>query len=274
MASFSHIPKRAVQHGQHTPSMDVAPTSLKPGQTELHRTGLYTTEANAAKDILDVEPAMVEDRQPASEYGKRVSNATAVKDYLPANLAKPTRRAEQDQGDHKSAAHWKTEYTAVSTESASRRATPRLTAAKILEGKQKPTPRSCTARGEVDSCYAVDFGRHGSDPRNKMDYSSDKMPVIKSVLTAGTPQGTLHAPGYQGFIPSYPGFNKDLNRIANGETIRSTDKTNIVQIFHTNLVGYDGHTPASVLNDHGPFRQTNLTVFGRDFQPHKTGALK
>lgn len=268
MAPTTHVPKRAVQHSIFTPSQEVTPIALKPGQTELHFNGLYTSEIKVTTNCRE-KPALLQDSQNISEYANSINSATQVKDYV--NTVRPRRFEEKEKGESKSAAHWRSEYAASSTEGASRMVTPRMTAAQILASRHMPIPRSCKPRGETDTCHLADFGRQGSDPRDKVAAGSTKCPLFKSSLTAGTHKGTLHPPGYQGFIPSYPGFSGALNRIEQGETLRSTDKTNIVQIFHKNLVGYAGHVPMSVTNELGPRKPSSLTIFDHDFQPHKMG---
>ncbi|CAK9023362.1 unnamed protein product [Durusdinium trenchii] len=98
------------------------------------------------------------------------------------------------------------------------------------------------------------------------------MPFFKNDLTAGSTKGTNHIPGYQGSVPTYPGFSESHLRAAGGTQPRSVDKTNIIHIFHRELVGYAGHVPEAACNDLGGRQPTDLTTFGHDFKPH-TGAL-
>ncbi|CAE7598023.1 unnamed protein product [Symbiodinium natans] len=153
-----------------------------------------------------------------------------------------------------------------------RRPTPQLTAQQILARRVVATPRSCISKVLDLSGHTADFGRHGSNPREKISPWEDKMPVFKSDLTAGTTKGTFHIPGYQGVTPSCPGFSEHQLRVARAQA-RSVDKTNIVQIFHQEVVGYGGHVPEAVCNDFGGRKPTDLTTFGHDFKPHKAGAL-
>eukprot|EP00931_Biecheleriopsis_adriatica_P111086 TRINITY_DN85428_c0_g1_i1.p1 TRINITY_DN85428_c0_g1~~TRINITY_DN85428_c0_g1_i1.p1 ORF type:complete len:290 (-),score=50.44 TRINITY_DN85428_c0_g1_i1:158-976(-) len=269
--THSHVPKRAVQHGIFTPSEEISPPSLKPGQKELRPLGLYTAEVG----YKGVAGQVIQDRGFETEYSEQVSKATGTEDYKnPRRPIRTDRRANAESKDSTGAAHWVSEYRQSSTEGASRMATPRMTAQEILASRQIPAPPSCISRAPETSCYGADFGRHGSDPRDKVSIMDTKLPVFKSNLTAGTPRGTAHIPGYQGFIPSHPGCNEPLQKAASGESMRSIDKTNIEQIFHKDLVGYAGHNPQAVINDFGGRKPTKLTIFGRDFQPHKTGALR
>jgi len=136
-----------------------------------------------------------------------------------------------------------------------------------------PTPRSCVSKVPNLSSHTADFGRHGSNPRDKISPWDAKLPVFKSDLTAGSAKGTFHIPGYQGVIPSYPGFSAHQLRVVKGAKARSVDKTNVLQIFHKEIVGYGGHVPEAVSTDYNGRKPTDLTTFGHDFKPHKTGAL-
>lgn len=270
-AVHSHVPKRAVQHGIYTPSEEISPPSLKPGQKELRTLGLYTSEVSYRGSA----GSTLQDRGFTTEYTEQVSKATCTEDYKnPRRPIRTDRRANAESIDYTGASHWSSEYRQSSTEGASRMATPRMTAVEILASRQIPPPPNCISRAPELSCYLADFGRHGSDPRDKVSTMDTKLPVFKSDLTAGTPIGTSHIAGYQGFIPSHPGCNEMLQKAASGECMRSTDKTNISQIFHKDLVGYAGHIPQAVLNDFGGRKPSKLTIFGKDFQPHKTGALR
>eukprot|EP00440_Ansanella_granifera_P001668 gb/GFBE01001798.1/.p1 GENE.gb/GFBE01001798.1/~~gb/GFBE01001798.1/.p1 ORF type:complete len:273 (+),score=34.87 gb/GFBE01001798.1/:1-819(+) len=269
----AHVPRRAVGHGIYCPNEEIAPPCLKPGQKSLYSQGLYTAEVSY-KDSSRQEPNLLQDRQNETEYAKVFSKATAPEDYKNTVRArKATTERTGEALECTGGAHWCSEYRQATSQTASRMTTPRMPAQEILASRAEPVGRSCVSRAPDSSCYASDFGKHGSNPRDKVSRTDAKLPVFKSPLTAGTPRGTSHIPGYQGFIPSYPGFNEPLLRAASGDAMRSTDKTNITQIFHKDLVGYAGHVPMDVSNDFGGRKPTNLTVFGHDFQPHKTGAL-
>lgn len=284
-ADHSHVPKRAVQSGLYTPGEEILPVHLKPGQKELHSKGLYTAETSYVKPQ---EPCILQERGYESEYTKHLATTTAPDDYR--NPVKPLKKAvlarTSVDSEKTGGSHWVSEYRARASEGASKWQTPRETAT-LPEGAsrmQTPrmaaghiighTPASCVSRVEDSSMYLTDFGRHGSNPRDSLSPHHIKLPVFKSALTAGTPRGTSHIPGYQGFIPSYPGFNASLLRVADGDFVRSTDKTNMAQVYHKNLVGYAGHEPAAVINEFGPRKPSTLTIMGHDFQPHKNGAMR
>jgi len=272
-----HIPKRAVQNGIYMPSEEVPPVALKPGQKDLQSSGFYTAEVGYTRHPEKQEPATLQDRGIDSEYSKLISKASVPEDYK--NPVRPHRKAVFERSGPEGSeavggSHWVSEYRAASSEGASRMATPRMTAEQILASKAKTVPQSCVSRTADHSCYLADFGRHGSNPRDKLSKFSSHLPVSKNAMTAGTPRGTAHIPGYQGFIPSYPGFNEPLLRAASGENTRSIDKTNIIHIFHKDLIGYSGHVPEDVNNDFGGRKPNTATVFGHDFQPHKKGALR
>lgn len=272
-ADHSHVPKRAVQSGLYTPGEEILPVPLKPGQKELHTNGLYTAETTYGKPQ---EPTLLQDRGSESEYTKHLAKTTVPEDYR--NPVKPLKKAvlarTTEDSEKTGGSHWVSEYRAKSLEGASRMQTPRMTAGHILAGRGGHTPASCVSRVQDSSMYLTDFGRHGSNPRDSISPQDSKLPVFKSGLTAGTPRGTSHIPGYQGFVPSYPGFNESLLRVAEGDFLRSTDKTNMAQIYHKNLVGYAGHEPTSVVNDFGSRKPTTMTVMGHDFQPHTNGAMR
>eukprot|EP00930_Biecheleria_cincta_P018262 TRINITY_DN14285_c0_g1_i1.p1 TRINITY_DN14285_c0_g1~~TRINITY_DN14285_c0_g1_i1.p1 ORF type:complete len:277 (-),score=26.97 TRINITY_DN14285_c0_g1_i1:445-1275(-) len=269
----SHVPKRAVQAGLYTPGEEILPVPLKPGQKQLHSNGLYTAETSYAKSQ---EPTLLQERGHESEYTKHLAKTTVPEDYR--NPVKPMKKAvlarTGEDSEKTGGSHWVSEYRAKSSEGASRMQTPRMTAEHILAGRAGYMPVSCMSRAQDTSLYLTDFGRHGSNPRDSIAAQDTKLPVFKSGLTAGTPRGTSHIPGYQGFLPSYPGFSEPLLRVAEGEFVRSTDKTNISQTYKKNVVGYAGHEPTAVVNDFGARKPTTLTVMGRDFQGHTKGAMR
>jgi len=87
---------------------------------------------------------------------------------------------------------------------------------------------------------------------------------MKTALTVGTTKGTAHIPGYQGFLATNTS-NVRVAEIAHGGNMRSTDKTNLTHVFHTNTVGYGGHKPSNACNDRGGVSLTNLTTAGAAF---------
>merc|ERR1719382_702407 len=107
---MEHIPKRATQHGLFVSGEETEPPTLKPGQYELHRRGLYTLEAKAALAAT----AYVDADLPArSEY--QVSRKTRPEQYTPRHPASrkgPCQQLTQEQGRElarSGAAHWQSE---------------------------------------------------------------------------------------------------------------------------------------------------------------------
>ena len=264
MASMAHVPKRAVQHGIYTPLHEVSPPCLKPGQKELNPCGLYSTEAKQ-KDTFALRqvPKLLEDGQNESEYTKRVCKAICPEDF---KTPRGDKRADKDESRQAGAAHWRSEYAHNSVEGCKPKS--HLTAEQILNNRMVPTPRCCISKLQSFTCSQADYGRNGSNPRDKITPRDTQLPVVTNDLTAGSTRGTNHIPGYQGVIPNCA----NLRRATKG-TPRTVDKTNIVHVFHKNLVGYAGHVPEAVCNDLGGRRPTDLTTFGHDFKAHKIGAL-
>ncbi len=264
MASMAHVPKRAVQHGIYTPLHEVSPPCLKPGQKELNPCGLYSAEAKQ-KDALALRqvPKLLEDGQNESEYTKRVCKAICPEDF---KTPRGDKKADKDDSRQAGAAHWRSEYAHNSVEGCKPKS--HLTAEQILNNRMVPTPRCCISKLQSFTCSQADYGRNGSNPRDKITPRDTQLPVVTNDLTAGSTRGTNHIPGYQGVIPNCA----NLRRAAKG-TPRTVDKTNIVHVFHKNLVGYAGHVPEAVCNDLGGRRPTDLTTFGHDFKAHKIGAL-
>lgn len=256
---MAHIPKRATQHGIFMSGNEVSPPALKPGQNELHRQDLYSAEAKPVK-----EPYLFQDQFNDSHYVTSTGRATLPEDYEdPAKSYKPPEVtcAAVAGGTQ----HWKSEYRAALTEGKSEETEfgrPWFPSDKYGE------PESVLTRGEVKSTYHEEFGKHGSDPRDKI-LDNQARHTVKKPMDAGTTKGTNHIPGYQGFVPSNC-FNAEVARVEKGDFNRSVDKTNIDEIFHTNLVGYTGHAPASALNDRGGRQPTGRTTGGHDFQDPAT----
>merc|ERR1719362_1792968 len=73
---MSHVPRRATQHGFHITGAETAPVSLKPGQLDLHRRGLYTLEGRGAPETY-----LSEEVSQQSEYGGKIATATCPQDY-------------------------------------------------------------------------------------------------------------------------------------------------------------------------------------------------
>jgi hypothetical protein len=254
---MAHIPKRATQHGIFLSGSEISPPELKPGQTELHRQDLYTLEAKPVKD-----PYLFQNQVADSNYTLSIAQITLPEDYEdPAQPYKPWQPpANVNVGGGTD--HWKSAYTACNEE-----------VIEEVEFGRPYIPREDTAsgpallgRGNVNSMYQEEFGKYRSDPRDKIGM------ILKRPIDAGTAKGTLHIPGYQGFIPGNT-FSEEVARVERGDFNRSIDKSNIEQTYHANLIGYSGHQPKSASNYRGGRQPTTRTVYGHDF-PDPTAWMK
>eukprot|EP00416_Gambierdiscus_australes_P045887 CAMPEP_0171106206 /NCGR_PEP_ID=MMETSP0766_2-20121228/64268_1 /TAXON_ID=439317 /ORGANISM="Gambierdiscus australes, Strain CAWD 149" /LENGTH=276 /DNA_ID=CAMNT_0011567249 /DNA_START=96 /DNA_END=926 /DNA_ORIENTATION=- len=255
-SKLTHIPKRASQHGIFLPCNEVAPISLKPGQKSLQRQ-VYCEEAKPLEETY-LQP----DMPAASVYSKSISNVLKPDDYR--DPTKPIIPGEAPPGGgHWGAGHWKSEYRSNIDSRAVDGATYYRQHGPPYQTLNPPT---CVSAGVLSSSFREDYGLYGSDPRDKVRPDAEKMPVFKSSLTMGTAKGTMHIPGYQGFLPANV-RNEAVARVEMGTTLRSTDKTNLTETFHTNVVGYQGHEPMHHANTHGGMRTSLMTTTGRDFQP-------
>jgi len=257
-AAHAHIPKRATQHAIFLDGSETAPPSLKPGQSDLYRQDLYVNEARPLQD-----PYLLQDQIRSSTYIKDMSSLLP-EDYVNRTTPyTPPTVTAHSHGDDGGTSHWKSEYQASSNK-------------EIPEEVEFGRPpkildddygyQSMLTRGTANSSYQEEFGKYGSDPRDKILPNGI---TIKKDLDHGTTKGTFHTPGYQGYIPSSTCL-AEVARVANGEVTRSVDKTNIDQTFHTNLIGYAGHEPRSARNDNGGRQPTLRTVYGRDFRDPAT----
>lgn len=239
------------------PGFEVPPTQLKPGQVSLERQ-LYMEE------VKDHHDTYIEtDLEQGSVYQRTIASKMHPKDYFYPQ--KPIRQTEPPPGQgHHGTAHWKSEYRS-NVNDAARFDT-------VLYRQNGPSyqianPPTCVSGGDCVSTFHEAYGKHGSNPRDKYGSSDPEMlPTFKTALTVGTTKGTAHIPGYQGFLATNIA-NAKVAAIAHGGTLRSTDKTNLTQTFHTNCVGYAGHKPKNACNDRGGVANTTLTTKGRDFPP-------
>lgn len=161
-------------------------------------------------------------------------------------------------------AHWRSEYN-FSLHDAVEKGEP------FFRQRDPPYDRSLypgnvVGRMDHESSHRLDYGTYGSNPRDRIRPGDSKLPVLGSMLIDGTIKGTGHVPGYQGHVPSQ--VTPRSARAGKGMATRSNDKTNITDIFHTNLVGYHGHRPEHFSNDAGGRRATSLTTHGSDFVNH------
>eukprot|EP00927_Polykrikos_kofoidii_P068555 TRINITY_DN63903_c0_g1_i1.p1 TRINITY_DN63903_c0_g1~~TRINITY_DN63903_c0_g1_i1.p1 ORF type:complete len:285 (-),score=21.70 TRINITY_DN63903_c0_g1_i1:138-992(-) len=251
---LTHVPKRASQHGVFLPGYEFAPTSLKPGQFRTERQ-VYTEEAKAHEQTyLEV------DLPQGSSYHRSHSTCTRPEDYSYQKAIKPGEPREE--GGHRGVAHWGSNYKQTHSKSAIAGAGYHRQYGPACQALNPPT---CVSGAESFSSYREDYGEYGSDPRNRMAPGDTSIPVIRNVLTYGTPKGTMHMPGYQGFLPTNTA-NPSVARVEKGIDLRSTDKSNLTQTFHTNLVNYGGHIPINATNDKGGVKAHTLTEFGRSFR--------
>eukprot|EP00747_Dinoflagellata_sp_TGD_P161712 gnl/TRDRNA2_/TRDRNA2_178480_c0_seq1.p1 gnl/TRDRNA2_/TRDRNA2_178480_c0~~gnl/TRDRNA2_/TRDRNA2_178480_c0_seq1.p1 ORF type:complete len:287 (+),score=35.58 gnl/TRDRNA2_/TRDRNA2_178480_c0_seq1:78-938(+) len=255
----AHVPKRAVGFSYFLPGYEVLPCCLKPGQEEQLRKNFYTDEAK-----VNEETYITEQLTKGSVYQTAHSVVQPEDYYEPRPPIRPTECA--DSCGHIGTAHWKsTTHAQLSHEA--------LQGAKYKKQfgpgyKTSTNPPTCVGRPEEQSQYQEDFGRYGSNPRDKVPPASEKMPNQKTVLAAGTTKGTNHMPGYSGFLATNE-RNPHVNRLTEGKSLRnSTDKTNLTSTFHANLVSYMGHVPTDAKNDNfGHSGGGDLTTTGRSFGP-------
>jgi len=222
---------------------------LKPGQVDLNRQDLYCKEAKAVK-----EPYLFQDSFPQSVYKKHISSITLPEDYADPQfaIAPPTISAHSGAGG---TAHWKSEYKAAINQ----RDCEEAEFGKTYFFEDIVKPPSLHGVGNIGSSYQEEFGKYRTNPRDKVGKT------IKKPIDAGTTKGTKHIPGYQGFIPGNT-FSESVARIEEGDFNRSTDKTNIEQVYHCNVIGYSGHQPLSACNESGGRKPSTRTVYGHDFQ--------
>jgi len=253
---MSHVPKRATQHGVFLASSERPPTSLKPGQKSLQRQ-VYTEEAKQLGETY-----IAQDMPAASVYAKSLAGLAKPEDYC--NPTKPIRPADAPEGGggHHGTAHWRSEYRSSMDHRALHGSRYHRQHGPSYQAMNPPT---CVSAGALSTSYHEEFGKRGSDPREKIHPHSDRLPVFKTELTKGTTKATNHIPGYQGFLATNT-VNPHVSRAEMGGTTRSVDKTNLTEIFHTNLVNYHGHVPAHHSNDNGGVQTSLETTMGRDYQ--------
>jgi len=247
-AAMSHIPRRATQHGVFLSGCELSPPALKPGQTELHRQDLYTKEVKPVQ-----RPYMFQDQFADSHYTTHIARVTLPEDYEDPTAAcvPPTVTCHGAGGTD----HWVSEYKRSLNQASSEEAEFGNPWFPHDEFNKEPT---LAGRGNMNSTYQEEFGKHRSNPRDKIFLSN------KRAMDAGTTKGTKHIPGYQGFVPGNT-FSEEVARVEMGDFNRSVDKTNIEQTYHSNMIGYSGHQPSSALNHRGGRQPSNRTVYGHDF---------
>lgn len=259
---MSHIPKRATQHGIYLSGKEVPPSALKPGQTSLTRQ-LYTEEANTPDEVY-IGP----DLPQGSVYSKSLTNLPKQEHYL--NPTKPMKPQEALGGEgHRGTAHWRSEYKSVLNEGALHGAVHHRQQGPSYQALNPPT---CVSDAQRPSAYHEEYGKYGSNPREKIGAFDSKLPVYRTALNQGTTKATMHIPGYQGFLATNTS-NPHVSRVEKGELLRSVDKSNLTQQFHANLVNYAGHVPVHAKNDNGGVGLTHSTIYGHSFQAHNIGGL-
>lgn len=258
---MAHVPKKATQHGLFTSGMETAPPTLKPGQDELYRRGMYSFEAKRA---FAATTSLALDLKTKSE-GTHMHNSTPD-DYK--NPAKPSRPSDNhvssgiDYAAKGTTQHWKSVYQAAGEEATA--CMEERGVAKGISCKRPDQPPAVVSRNDFSTLQSHHYGKYGSNPRDRIAKDQTRLLVHPNSLNRGTTRGTEHIPGYQGFIAANPSGPHSA-RASSGRGIRSMDKTNIGDVFHTNLVGYAGHAPKSHSNDFGGRRPTELTTAGRDY---------
>ncbi|CAE8688857.1 unnamed protein product [Polarella glacialis] len=220
-ATMSHVPKRASQHGVHLPSWEVLPTSLKPGQASLE-SHVYAEEARPL-----TETYLQADMPIPSVYQKTISRLLGPEHYK--DRTKPIRQGEppESSAGHRGTSHWSSTYRQTYTEASVEGAQYHRQHGPSYQAANPPT---CVGGGGVHSSYQQEFGLPGSDPRHKVDPNKARIPVLKSDLTFGTAKGTMHMPGYNGFLATNT-RSPHVARVESGVNLRSTDKSNLTQQF-------------------------------------------
>jgi len=218
--------------------------------------GVYTEEARDHQETYTKA-----DLPATSVYSKSVANLLKPEDYM--SPVKPIVPSEAPGGGgHWGTGHWKSEYGSTLDSRAIEGATYHRQHGPSYQAMNPPT---CVGAGVLHSSYRQDFGHNGSNPRDKVGADDSKLPVFRSALTSGTAKGTMHMPGYQGFLATNV-RNPHVARVEMGAKLRSTtDKTNLGETFHKNVVGYSGHDPQHFSNGIHGVKQSKLTTTGRDF---------
>lgn len=257
--THAHVPKRATQHGLYVSTQETIPPTLKPGQSDLRRKGLYDFEARKTFSQTTSLSLDLGNRSVLRE----MQMATSPDDYRKTAVsARPPDTSASAGVAPASARHWQTECKAKTFETASEAVLEPPVAAR--RKYQQPTNPTAHALGREDMLTTTHhhFGKYGSNPRSRVDHGNTKLEVWKDHLNNGTTRGTGHIPGYQGFIAENPPLTA---KTVSGEAVRSIDKTNIAENYHTNLVGYRGHKPISCKNDNGGRKVSELTTMDREF---------
>lgn len=133
-----------------------------------------------------------------------------------------------------------------------------------------PREAYTSKRGGFETEATSQYGKQGSNPRDKLPASATKMSNTVHENNMGTTKTGAHIPGYNGYIPRSD-FNDRANTQAklqgdSGYACRNTIvKQNIVENYQVKLPGYSGHKPMSTINDRGSCRPNCLNVNGESF---------
>ena len=116
----------------------------------------------------------------------------------------------------------------------------------------------------------AEYGKDGSNPREKLGPDATKMTNAVHENNMGTTKATTHIPGYNGYVPR-SNFNEQAlgwSRLEGdtGYGARNTIvKQNIVENYLVKVPGYGGHKPMSTTNDRGVARPSCLDTNGESF---------
>jgi len=259
MTHLAYVPKRATQHGIFLSGREAPIVTLKPGQKELHRDGFYTAETKALEETY-----LSQDAFKKSVYTKNISELTQPVDYKDPQKPIPPVVSGSGSGldaERFRTLHWRSEYK-VGFDMTGKQGEPYKR--QLGPPFEVQNPPACVSQPNELSFYQKEFGVYGSDPRSKISKEDSKLITLKTDLTRGTTKGTSHIPGYQGFIPTNTN-NPKVAEIEKGDTIRSSDKGNLVEIYHLNIPGYAGHVPTEAKNDKGPRQISTMTIHGKDY---------
>lgn len=245
------------------PSYEVLPTDLKPGQQSLVRQ-MYQEEASRLPETF-----LHGDRPHDTVYGSDTSKLLSPEAYKNPTKQIEPQEAPEGQGHH-NVSHWKSNSHASHSHGSVAGATYHRQHGAPYQAQNPPT---CVSGGGLHTSYHEFHGTYGSDPRHRItNHQSDKMPFVRSALHEGTHKGTMHIPGYQGFLATNTS-NPHVARVSGGADHRSVDKTNLTQVFHTNLLNYAGHKPGNARNDSGGVRTFGESTMTRSFSAPRVGGM-
>jgi hypothetical protein len=122
-----------------------------------------------------------------------------------------------------------------------------------------------SGRGTYKTEFQSAIGTHGTKPRDKLNFDTEKIDNIEDELNVGTTKVTKHIPGYNGFIPMND-INENAVKQSKGASVRNTIiKQNIVENYNVRIPGYAGNKPMSVINDRGTARGNCFSTAGETY---------